>query len=371
MKSSAPEVLAVTPTQAGDEQILSECLSSVAAQTVPIEHVWELDDNYSGPAKLRDLMVSRSSAEWILPIECTDILDRNYVEKGLQHADEADIIYQWCRVPADVRPPNRLFNPKALRRYNYIPITSLIRREVLDELGGFTHNNPWELWLRALETGARFKCVPEVTWTFRPKPPTLAERAIMKGAIQKQTELQQLIDLIESRPQAETIMEIGTSVGGTLWLWCQLAAPNAFIISADLPSGPFGGVTNEEHLPKLLNYTTHQQRMQLFRGDSHKPEMLTQTKRVLGDRELDILFIDGDHTLEGVTQDWETFSPLVRSGGLVIFHDIVDHALVPDCQVKPLWDRLKTEHEVIEFVTPEESHGMGKEWGGIGVIVKG
>jgi hypothetical protein len=25
----------------------------------------------------------------------------------------------------------------------------------------------WDLWVRALDAGARFKCVPAVTWTYR------------------------------------------------------------------------------------------------------------------------------------------------------------------------------------------------------------
>jgi len=38
-------------------------------------------------------------------------------------------------------------------------------------------------------------------------------------------------------------------------------------------------------------------------------------------RPIDLLFIDGDHTLEGVRQDFEQFSPWLRANGLVVFHD--------------------------------------------------
>lgn len=34
-----------------------------------------------------------------------------------------------------------------------------------------------------------------------------------------------------------------------------------------------------------------------------------------------VLFIDGDHTYEGVKADWEKYSPLVVKGGWVFFHD--------------------------------------------------
>ena len=36
---------------------------------------------------------------------------------------------------------------------------------------------------------------------------------------------------------------------------------------------------------------------------------------------IDVLFIDGDHTYEGVRDDWNNFSPFVKKGGVVYFHD--------------------------------------------------
>ncbi len=37
---------------------------------------------------------------------------------------------------------------------------------------------------------------------------------------------------------------------------------------------------------------------------------------------IDLLFIDGDHSYEGCKADWDLYSPYLKSGSCVIFHDI-------------------------------------------------
>jgi hypothetical protein len=67
--------------------------------------------------------------------------------------------------------PNAPFDAERLRQGNYIPATTLIRAELCAELGwradaqhGF---EDWDFWLRALDAGASFACIPEVTWLYR------------------------------------------------------------------------------------------------------------------------------------------------------------------------------------------------------------
>jgi predicted O-methyltransferase YrrM len=38
-------------------------------------------------------------------------------------------------------------------------------------------------------------------------------------------------------------------------------------------------------------------------------------------RPIDLLFIDGDHSYDGVKRDWEAFVPFVSPFGVVVFHD--------------------------------------------------
>jgi predicted O-methyltransferase YrrM len=37
---------------------------------------------------------------------------------------------------------------------------------------------------------------------------------------------------------------------------------------------------------------------------------------------IDLLFVDGDHSYDGVLADWRTFAPAMRHHGIVAFHDV-------------------------------------------------
>ncbi len=43
----------------------------------------------------------------------------------------------------------------------------------------------------------------------------------------------------------------------------------------------------------------------------------------LAGRSIDFLFIDGDHSYEGIQGDWEAWQPLLQPGAVVGFHDTV------------------------------------------------
>jgi predicted O-methyltransferase YrrM len=85
--------------------------------------------------------------------------------------------------------------------------------------------------------------------------------------------------------------------------------------------------------------------------------------RVLGGRKVDLLLIDGDHTYSGVKQDWKMYSPLVKKGGMVVFHDICHHEVFKECEVDRFWKEVKRGRRTSEIVDPTDV-----TWGGIGVI---
>lgn len=59
--------------------------------------------------------------------------------------------------------------------------------------------------------------------------------------------------------------------------------------------------------------------VRLFKHLSHDPALLAKDDPAL--RELDFLFIDGEHLYESVKQDFENWGARVRRGGLVLLHD--------------------------------------------------
>lgn len=139
------------------------------------------------------------------------------------------------------------------------------------------------------------------------------------------------------------VVEIGTCFGGTLYLWGQMANPAATIVSMDLPGGKYGGgyAVAREKFYKL--FAQKNQTMKLLRGNSHEEAMKAKLIEALGGREIDFLFIDGDHSYAGVKKDYEMYAPLVRAGGVIAFHDIVARKNAADgIEVDKFWAELKT-----------------------------
>lgn len=205
-----------------------------------------------------------------------------------------------------------------------------------------------------------------VTREARPVARVLAREALKVGADQKHGELAPFISFMKRRV-IRTVVEIGTRKGGTLFVWCRLAEPDALIVSIDLPGGAFGGGYDESEIPRLRSFGRSDQDLHFLRTDSHAPETRRQLLGILKGRSIDFLLIDGDHTYDGVRKDFELYSPLVKNRGLIAFHDIVHHEQVPRCQVDVFWNEIKSEYRHREFVSEGEERSWGS-WGGIGVL---
>jgi predicted O-methyltransferase YrrM len=87
----------------------------------------------------------------------------------------------------------------------------------------------------------------------------------------------------------------------------------------------------------------------------------------LGASLLDLLFIDGDHTLSGVARDFRLYRAFVRDGGLIAFHDIVEDSFTRTGvrtdhwtgEVPIFWRMLKERYVTHEFIADPSQDGLG------------
>jgi len=186
------------------------------------------------------------------------------------------------------------------------------------------------------------------------------DRPVMMAQIR--SEIEELAKLIQAAAPKRSL-EIGTNYGGTLFLLCTLSPPGASIVSIDLPAGQFGGGYPRRKMPLYRKFPRNGQQLHLIRGDSHRPETVARVERILGGEKLEYLFIDGDHTYGGVKRDFEMYSPFVRSGGMIAFHDIAVHTKEKSCEVDRFWNEIKKRFDHREFI---EDPKQG--WAGIGVL---
>lgn len=168
--------------------------------------------------------------------------------------------------------------------------------------------------------------------------------------------------------QPQVIVELGTRGGGTLFTWSQSSDALRLLVSVDLPGGIHGGGYPVQRAKLYRQFTANrpQCRLELLRLDSQSEATVAHIKSLLAGRPIDFLFIDADHRYEGVKRDFQLYSPLVRPGGLIGFHDIKPNVQDANTQVNRFWDELKDEgHEVEEIV-----HSPYRGYFGIGLLKK-
>ena len=122
-------------------------------------------------------------------------------------------------------------------------------------------------------------------------------------------ELRELLRELEWLAPMRVVLELGTFRGDSLRVWREHLDPELLV----------GVQDTDETTPEVAAELG----CELVRGFSQQLETYLAVLGRLDGRPVDLLYVDGDHTYEAVSRDWELYSPLVRAGGLVVLHDAV------------------------------------------------
>ena len=179
------------------------------------------------------------------------------------------------------------------------------------------------------------------------------------GMVQNHHEIMEAAKFF-SKLNVNNFMEIGTDQGGSFAIWSKLSS-DGIRVSLDLPHGEFGRADYNEY-ERDVYLKSLGSNVNMFWGSSHDEKWLDIILKCLDGKKLDFLFIDGDHTYEGVKMDFLRYRELVKEGGWIGFHDIKDTPFhrSANCRVDQLWNEL--EGEKIEFLD------NSSQYGGIGFI---
>lgn len=159
------------------------------------------------------------------------------------------------------------------------------------------------------------------------------------------------------------ILEIGTGSGGSTYFLSKLGGEGSLLISIDMDP-----VCNE-YIAMFRKYRG--QRMSCIVADSHEAATVQTVAALLDGTPLDLLFIDGDHSYDGVKNDFELYSALCTDKSFICFHDInpdygTSRGIQTDAkagEVYKFWNEIKSRYDYTEFIETREQDGFG-----IGVI---
>lgn len=156
------------------------------------------------------------------------------------------------------------------------------------------------------------------------------------------------------------ILEIGVHKGGTFWLISKLSTGKKVAMNLI----PIDDILSE--------FMDKEDDWKLFVGNSQTEESFNKVKEFCN--QFDFIFIDGDHTYDGVKRDFNLYKQLLSPRGFIAFHDIdPDHVHADNFggQVYKFWEELNEGTKLNLICTKScgkiKSQGNNEHFGGIGI----
>lgn len=152
---------------------------------------------------------------------------------------------------------------------------------------------------------------------------SIKELSYASKASQEGWEMWQMLKSVqEIKPKV--IVEIGCDGGGFLETLTK-AFPKAEIVGIDISKRD-----------ELSGYS-------MIYADSNNPRTAEQLHQLLNGKQIDFLFIDGDHAYEPCKQDYMLYAPMVRLGGIIGFHDTNNRG-IPGVEVDQFLKEMDTNY---------------------------
>jgi len=190
--------------------------------------------------------------------------------------------------------------------------------------------------------------------------------ALTTGALlQLPNEIIPFMEFVDKIVQPKNFLELGLCQGGSFYVWCSIATPGGIKLGIDLPNGPWGVGhvrTDREIEQNKHMFETFAPNCHVLFNDTKEKVSIDWVKEKLGEDKLDFIFIDADHSYEGVKADYYNYLPFVKKGGYIGMHDIKETKTHKDysCEVHRFWKELEGDKK--EFLDNTA------DWAGIGVI---
>jgi cephalosporin hydroxylase len=142
----------------------------------------------------------------------------------------------------------------------------------------------------------------------------------MPGIQQNRTEIKEFVKLILDKGFDKTILELGLGYyGSTHFLWRMLFDKSITIEKDNDRIKDFGTYTMNYYDSWILN----DGKSFFVHGNTVDSSTVESVYRLIEKEEVDVLFIDAEHTYGSVLRDWLLYSKKVKVGGIVAFHDIL------------------------------------------------
>lgn len=178
-----------------------------------------------------------------------------------------------------------------------------------------------------------------------------------ESAVQIEYELDSFLNLIK-RYGAKSYLEVGVGRGDTFHAVVSALPIGSRAVAVDLPAARWGFADGKHYLDRAIDDLRDKgYDVRLIEGDSKDIDIIEKAHDV---GPFDIVFIDGDHSYDGVKSDWDNYGHL---GEIVAFHDISyeknENHPWGGIDVKKFWDEIKRGKTFIEFVESEGNMGIG------------